>query len=67
MNTFYRPGLVEMFLHGAFGRHSWFMERFHSVHGRSAWSYKCRICLIDEPGIEKPFLQDEIHGIAIQE
>jgi len=61
MNTFYRPGVVEMFLHGAFGRHSWFMDRFVPYDsGVERWSYKCRICLIDQPNVSEPLLINEL-------
>ncbi len=61
MNTFYRPGLVEMFLHGVFGRHSWFMERMLDPRGQVfSWSYKCRICQIDQPEMKIPELWNEL-------
>ncbi len=58
MNTFYRPGLMEMFLHGVFGRHSWFMERFDNPRsGMPSWSSQCRICLIGQPEVKEPVLR----------
>ena len=45
MNTFYRPGLVEMFLHGVFGRHSWFIHQYEDAGRTACWTITCRICL----------------------
>ena len=44
MNTFYRPGIVEMALHGLFGRHSWFQEHYNERDGGDVWLVQCRIC-----------------------
>ncbi len=45
MNTFYRPGLVEMFLHGTFNRHSWFANQYVDKQNLEVLDVMCRICL----------------------
>ena len=44
MNTFYRPGLVEMLLHGMFRRHSWFLNQYTAHDGLMSREVYCRIC-----------------------
>jgi len=53
MNTFYKPGILEMFLHGAFKRHSWFMDKYRDEIGRDCWTISCRICLEYKEDAEK--------------
>ncbi len=49
MNTFYRPGILEMVLHGMFGRHSWFANQYQDRLGRDRLTVSCRICYMEKP------------------
>ncbi len=44
MDTFYRPGIFEILLHGVFGRHSWFFQRYVNRAGKEETMVLCRIC-----------------------
>ena len=54
MNTFYRPGIIEMILHGLFNRHSWFLDKSTNRMGVDCWTISCRICLEYKEDAENP-------------
>lgn len=44
LGTFYKPGLLEMILHGLFKRHSWFMF----IGPTDQTIIACRICIAQQ-------------------
>ena len=44
MNTFYKPGILEIILHGIWNRHSWFVYHYVDLRNANCAMVECRIC-----------------------